>query len=109
MHIQIPAILLSTLIYAFWLTFSRISNPTIWPVVWLAFALATMLNPLPVFFKSSRWWLLKNIGDLLISGSRPVEVSLNFAFRVISRLIEGVVCLVCKLLDGVCIHRGVTF
>ena len=89
MHIQIPAILLSTLIYAFWLTFSRISNPTIWPVVWLAFALATMLNPLPIFFKSSRWWLLKNIGDLLISGSRPVEVSLTFAFRVIYRLIQA--------------------
>jgi hypothetical protein len=35
-----------------------------------------MLNPLPVLFKSSRWWLVKNIGELLISGVHRVEVSM---------------------------------
>ncbi|KAJ7269846.1 EXS-domain-containing protein [Mycena rebaudengoi] len=32
-----------------------------------------MLDPFPILFKPSRYWLLKNVGKLLISGSRRVE------------------------------------
>ncbi|KZP18136.1 EXS-domain-containing protein [Athelia psychrophila] len=32
-----------------------------------------MFNPLPVFFRSSRWWLLRSVGELLISGVHRVE------------------------------------
>ncbi|GLB42048.1 putative EXS family protein [Lyophyllum shimeji] len=76
-YYEIPSILLASLCYAFWLSFLRIGaphvSPTIWPLVWLGFCGFVMLNPLPLFYKTSRYWLLKNLGKLLISGSRRVE------------------------------------
>ncbi|KAJ7906260.1 EXS family protein/ERD1/XPR1/SYG1 family protein [Mycena leptocephala] len=63
--------------YAFWLSFAQIGSPsispTIWPLVWLAFAAVIMLAPFPFLFKPSRYWLLKNVGKLLASGTRRVE------------------------------------
>ncbi|KAJ7269844.1 EXS family protein/ERD1/XPR1/SYG1 family protein [Mycena rebaudengoi] len=77
--LQTPSILLATLVYAFWLSFARIGapsiSPTIWPLVWLAFTVVLLLDPLPILFKPSRYWLLRNIGKLLTSGSRRVEVN----------------------------------
>ncbi|KAJ7064981.1 EXS family-domain-containing protein [Mycena amicta] len=72
---NILSLLFSTLCGAFWLSFSQIGvvSPTTWPVVWLGFAAVLMLDPLPLVFKPSRWWLLKSIGKLLTSGTRPVE------------------------------------
>lgn len=74
---QIPAYLLAGLMYAFWLSFSHIGPPTLWPLIWLAVTFAVMFNPLPILFKSSRWWLLRSVGELLISGAHHVEVSVN--------------------------------
>ncbi|KAG5646759.1 hypothetical protein DXG03_002445 [Asterophora parasitica] len=76
-YFEIPSILLATLCYAFWLSFLRIGaphvDPTIWPLVWLGFCGVIMLDPFPLFYKSSRYWLVKNVGKLFISGSRRVE------------------------------------
>ena len=35
-----------------------------------------MLNPLPILYKPSRWWLVKNVSRLLTSGAHRVEVCL---------------------------------
>ncbi|EMD35362.1 hypothetical protein CERSUDRAFT_53432 [Gelatoporia subvermispora B] len=44
-----------------------------------------MFDPFPLLFKSSRWWLFRNIGRLLTSGVRRVEV---YMFRA-SDLLPG--------------------
>jgi hypothetical protein len=44
--------------------------------------LCIMLNPLSVLFKPSRWWLVKSIGKLLISGLYHVEVCVSFPYAV---------------------------
>ncbi|KAI0918737.1 hypothetical protein AcV5_002647 [Taiwanofungus camphoratus] len=76
-YFEIPALLLFTLSYAFWFSFARIGahslSPTVWPLLWLAWTGLVILNPLPVLFKSTRWWLLRNIGRLLTSGTHRVE------------------------------------
>jgi len=76
-YIQTPAMILAALCYAFWLSFMRIGapavSPTVWPLFWLTFATLIMFNPLPVMSKPSRWWLIKNVSKLLISGTRRVE------------------------------------
>ena len=78
MSAQMPAFLLSLLCYAFWLSFARVGEhsvaPTTWPLLWLAFAALVMVNPLPIMFKASRWWLVKNVSKLLTSGMHRVEV-----------------------------------
>jgi hypothetical protein len=75
---QIPAFLLTLLAYAFWISFYRIGShvidPTTWPLIWLGFAAFFMINPLPIWRKSSRWWFLKSVGRLLLPGMTRVEV-----------------------------------
>lgn len=82
-----PAFLLSLLCYAFWLSFSRIGtdsvSPTTWPLLWLAFAALVMLDPLPIMFKSSRWWLIRNVSRLLTSGAHRVEVRCQNTLSVV--------------------------
>ena len=63
--------------YAFWLSFSYIGPPTLWPLIWLALTFVIIVNPLPLLFKSSRWWLLRSVGELLISGAHRIEVSIE--------------------------------
>ncbi|THH19131.1 hypothetical protein EW146_g1993 [Bondarzewia mesenterica] len=76
-YFEIPAIVLATLCYSFWLTFARIGAesvaPTTWPLIWLLFVAGLILNPFPVLFKESRWWLIRNITRLLTSGVHRVE------------------------------------
>ncbi|CAK5261977.1 unnamed protein product [Mycena citricolor] len=76
-YFQLPSIILAGLCYAFWLSFARIGaphiSPTTWPLVWLGFTAVMLFAPLPLFFLSSRLWLLRNVGKLLTSGSRRVE------------------------------------
>ncbi|CDO74587.1 hypothetical protein BN946_scf184583.g14 [Trametes cinnabarina] len=74
---RLPALLLCLLCYAFWLSFARVGanhiSPTSWPLIWLAITAAILFNPLPIMFKSSRWWLIKNVSKLLTSGMHRVE------------------------------------
>ncbi|KAK7034489.1 Xenotropic and polytropic retrovirus receptor 1 [Paramarasmius palmivorus] len=76
-YFELPSLLLSTLCYAFWLSFSRIGMPsvapTIWPLVWLGLAALFVLDPFSLTFKSSRFWLVRIICRLLISGVKRVE------------------------------------
>ncbi|KAL0578222.1 Xenotropic and polytropic retrovirus receptor 1 [Marasmius crinis-equi] len=76
-YFEIPALLFSTLCYAFWLSFFEVGSPGLlpirWPLVWLAFAFGVTFNPLNFGFRSSRYWLIRTVGRLLISGTRPVE------------------------------------
>ncbi|KAF7351257.1 SPX and EXS domain-containing protein 3 [Mycena sanguinolenta] len=78
-YFTIPTLLLATLCYSFWLSFAQIGaptvSPTIWPAVWLGFTTIIMLDPFPILFKSSRYWLLRNVAKLLASGTRRVEFS----------------------------------
>ncbi|KAH9833274.1 EXS-domain-containing protein [Rhodofomes roseus] len=74
---QIPALLLSTLCYALWLSFARVGSHTIeppyWALLWVVWALFVWLNPLPILFRPSRYWLLRNLYRQLTSGVRRVE------------------------------------
>ncbi|KAL0960089.1 hypothetical protein HGRIS_011733 [Hohenbuehelia grisea] len=72
-YFETPAILLATLCYAFWLSFSRIGPSTLWPLIWLAFAAIVLFEPLPILFRSSRFWFLRSVGKLLVPGMRRVE------------------------------------
>ncbi|THH12162.1 hypothetical protein EW145_g196 [Phellinidium pouzarii] len=76
-YFELPSFLLSTLIYAFWLSYSQIGThniaSTTWPLIWLAFALVILFNPLPLLFPNSRLWFTRKVGKLLISGTMPVE------------------------------------
>ncbi|KAG8714690.1 hypothetical protein FRC08_011581 [Ceratobasidium sp. 394] len=76
-YIELPAFLFSTLAYAFWLSFSRAGvehiASTTWPLVWVGLAASVLANPLPIFHRSARYWLLKTVGKLFISGHARVE------------------------------------
>ncbi|THH32928.1 hypothetical protein EUX98_g1237 [Antrodiella citrinella] len=76
-YYEIPAFLMSTLCYAFWLSFKRIGehgiSPTLWPLIWLALVFCVLFNPLPIYFKRSRYWLVQKSLNLLISGTHRVE------------------------------------
>ncbi|KAJ1311454.1 hypothetical protein OPQ81_009943 [Rhizoctonia solani] len=76
-YIELPAFLFSTLAYAFWLSFSRAGAetiaPTTWPVMWLGLTAIVLLNPFPIFHRSARWWLLRTVGKLFVSGRTRVE------------------------------------
>lgn len=78
-YFEIPAILLATLCYAFWLSFARIGvsfvAPTTWPLVWLTFCAIFTMNPLPIYHRSSRWWMYRIFGRLLLPGTRRVKFS----------------------------------
>lgn len=76
-YFEIPAILLSTLFTAFWLSFNILNSPglspTFWPLIWLAFAVIIIFDPLPFLSRPSRYWLVKNAAKQFISGTKPVE------------------------------------
>lgn len=74
-----PSMLLAGLAYCFWLSFARIGapivSPTVWPLVWLGGTGLIMLNPFPILFHHTRFWLMRVIAKLFLSGMRRVEVS----------------------------------
>ncbi|KAG9123684.1 hypothetical protein FRC07_014276 [Ceratobasidium sp. 392] len=76
-YIELPAFLFATLSYAFWLSFSRAGAEDIastsWPLAWVGLAIVVVANPLPIFHRSARYWLLKTVGKLFVSGHTRVE------------------------------------
>lgn len=75
---QIPAILFVSLCYSLWFSFaevgSNIIKPEYYPLIWIALVVVIMINPLPWFARSSRYWFLKSAGRLLVPGLHHVEV-----------------------------------
>ncbi|KAB5594687.1 Xenotropic and polytropic retrovirus receptor 1 [Ceratobasidium theobromae] len=71
-YVELPAFLFSTLSYAFWLSFSGIGSTvihsTLWPIIWVALAVAVLVNPFPIFHRPARWWFLCTLGNLFVSG-----------------------------------------
>jgi hypothetical protein len=88
-RVKMPAILLSTLCYSFWLSFSRIGSSTIapqnWPLIWLGFNTLMLCNPLPVYHRPSRTWLINRFARLLVSGLKRVDVRVPYALPEVSR------------------------
>ncbi|KAJ3570146.1 hypothetical protein NP233_g4607 [Leucocoprinus birnbaumii] len=76
-YFEIPSLLFATLCLAFWLSFSRIGStvvsPIIWPIVWLSLTAVILLNPLPLQYRSSRYWLLRSSGKLFTSFTHRVK------------------------------------
>lgn len=73
-YFEIPSLITCALAFAFWLSFSRFGPPMLWPLVWLAVVLVLLLNPLPRFMsRSSRWWTIRNLAKLFLSGAFPVD------------------------------------
>jgi len=72
---EIPAFLLWTLSFAFWSSFAHVGivRPTTGPLVWIAFAIGFMVNPLPVYSRPARYWLIRKCGRLLLLGKGQVE------------------------------------
>ncbi|KAF7763567.1 hypothetical protein Agabi119p4_8104 [Agaricus bisporus var. burnettii] len=76
-YFEIPSFLFATLCYAFWLSFARIGFPSIsphvWPLVWLGLTATILFDPLPFQSRPSRYWILRKLGRLFISGTQRVE------------------------------------
>lgn len=101
-YLELPAFLLAALMYCFYFSFARVGeqsiHPTSWPLLWLLLVAAVLVNPLPIFARSARYWLLKNCGRLLTSGVRRVEVSRHFllfatcvlTMKIVRRFLDGV-------------------
>lgn len=93
---------MSTLCYSLWLSFHRIGShtvhPTTWPLIWLGFNAFMLCNPLPVYHRSSRVWLIKQFARLLITGLKRVGVRIRYASPEFARTH---VILVLRILVGV--------
>lgn len=72
-YFELPAFLLCALAYCFMLSFIRVGPPLVWPLVWLALVVIVLCNPIPNLRGRSRWWLIKSIARLGISGLWGVE------------------------------------
>ncbi|KAG1862041.1 EXS family protein/ERD1/XPR1/SYG1 family protein [Suillus subalutaceus] len=71
---NLPAFLLCALAYCFMLSFIQVGPPLIWPLVWLALVVIVVFNPIPIIFRGhSRWWLIKSVARLGVSGLWTVE------------------------------------
>lgn len=73
-YFELPAFLLCALAYCFMASFIQFGPPLIWPLVWLALVVIVLLNPIPNILRGrSRWWLIKSVARLGISGLWTVE------------------------------------
>lgn len=73
-YFELPAFLLCALAYCFMLSFIQVGPPLIWPLVWLALVFIVLFNPIPnILWGHSRWWLIKGIARLCVSGLCRVE------------------------------------
>jgi hypothetical protein len=43
-------------------------------MIWLLFVVVLIINPLPVMSRASRWWFLRKVARVLLSGFDRVEV-----------------------------------
>lgn len=76
-YLEIPCLLLCSLSYCFWLSLTVVSEtftPQVWPLVWFFSTIIILFNPLPVFHKSARWWIIRSTLRVMTAGLVRVEV-----------------------------------
>ncbi|CAE7131059.1 unnamed protein product, partial [Rhizoctonia solani] len=105
-YVELPSFLFATLAYAFCISFSltgsEVISPTKWPILWVGLALATILNPFPIFHRSARYWFLRTFGMLFLSGTRRVEFAdfwLGDQFCSLVFTMSNMYFLVCAYVD----------
>ncbi|KAF8201829.1 EXS family protein/ERD1/XPR1/SYG1 family protein [Pholiota molesta] len=106
-YFENSSILLATLCYAFWFSFSLIGppvfSPTTWPLIWLLFAFVMIFNPLPISFRSSRYWLIKHVARLFVSGTKNVEFTdfwMGDQFCSLIFTLSNIYFFICVYVDG---------
>lgn len=90
-YFELPTFLLMTLALCLYLSFSIFHPnfpPQLWPMVWLWSTLAFFLNPFPIFHYPARWWLVRSLCRVVMSGLIEVEVSCSKFGRLESILIR---------------------
>ncbi|KAG9313638.1 EXS family protein/ERD1/XPR1/SYG1 family protein [Chiua virens] len=71
---ELPSFFICAIAYAYWLSFSQIGPPMLWPLVWVGLAIMIMFNPMrSVLWGRARFWLLKKTAKLFVSGVWKVE------------------------------------
>ncbi|GAA5978749.1 hypothetical protein JCM11641_006165 [Rhodosporidiobolus odoratus] len=75
--IELPALLYFILSLFFWAAFSNFwpndIQPSAYPLAWIVVMLVIMLNPLPILYPSTRWWMLRSFARMITSGLVAVE------------------------------------
>lgn len=76
-YLEIPTLLLFTLAWCFWLSFTVISetvSPQVWPLVWIISTVLILFNPFPVFHSDARWWIIRSTVRVFTAGLFRVQV-----------------------------------
>ncbi|CAD6576022.1 MAG: hypothetical protein TREMPRED_001560 [Tremellales sp. Tagirdzhanova-0007] len=93
-YAELPAFLFMTLSYCLFFSFYRVSSshvaPTTWPAAWLVFLAICFINPLPIFRRSSRWWLLRVLFRVLTPGISRVEFIAFFLADELNSLVYSI-------------------
>ncbi|BGP16090.1 hypothetical protein JCM10213_007531 [Rhodosporidiobolus nylandii] len=75
--IELPALLYFILSLFWWLAWQNpwpdSISPSAYPLAWVIVMLVIMLNPLPVLYPSTRWWMLRSFCRMITSGLVAVE------------------------------------
>ena len=89
---EIPAFLFTTLSYCFFFSFHRVGEahvaPTTWPAAWLVLVVVFFLNPLPIFRRHARYWLLKVLWRVVTPGYSRVEFIAFFLADELNRSVD---------------------
>ena len=92
-YMEIPSLLICTLAYCIWLSFTVVSDtisPQVWPLVWLFSTIAIIINPAPIFHREARWWIIRSTVRVLTAGLVRVDVRQQSSFGVIRLTIDAV-------------------
>lgn len=93
-YLEIPAFLMCSLCYCFWLSFTITSSfisPQVWPLVWIIGFIILLFNPLLIFYHHARWWLIRSTFRVFTAGLVKVEVRQPSSHQAVSLS----VCYIC--------------
>lgn len=88
-YLEIPSLLICTLAYCLWLSFTVVSDtisPQVWPLVWFFSTIVIILNPAPIFHREARWWIVRSTVRVLTAGLVRVEVSTMICIVEVQKL-----------------------
>lgn len=75
-YLEIPTLLLFTLSWCFWLSFtvqSETVSPQVWPLVWIISTILILFNPFPIFHANARWWIIRSTIRVFSAGIFRVQ------------------------------------